>query len=283
MTESEVPTLGLGPEQRQMWTQAVMTMAYGVRERRHALGRVAWSDEQTAERTHERTERIADPAAGAGSALRSVSTDGVNRIAAAMTTAATSTPASTPARPAPARPARGGRGGAAGGGSHGAPAGSGRAAGERAAGPAVHRPPRGPGRPRRTRSGALRGRRSRRCVEPVRRPRPCARRRAPRSRAEPAPGRVRSPPLPPAGATAPERPYRTGRRRGPRRPAGLRAAGPDRPRGRSRLPTARSPDCCRAGHRQRGWRPRPVGLHRRSGSGSGSRAAPAGRPPARQR
>ena len=62
MTESEVPTLGLGAEQRQMWTQAVMTMAYGVRERRHALGRVAWSDEQTAERTHERTERIADPA-----------------------------------------------------------------------------------------------------------------------------------------------------------------------------------------------------------------------------
>ena len=62
MTESEVPTLGLGAEQRQMWTQAVMTMAYGVRERRHALGRVAWSDERTAERTHERTERIADPA-----------------------------------------------------------------------------------------------------------------------------------------------------------------------------------------------------------------------------
>ena len=57
MTESEVPTLGLGAEQRQMWTQAVMTMAYGVRERRHALGQVAWSDEQTAERTHERTER----------------------------------------------------------------------------------------------------------------------------------------------------------------------------------------------------------------------------------
>jgi hypothetical protein len=62
MTETEVPTLGLGAEQRQMWTQAVMTMAYGVRERRHALGRVAWSDEQTAERTHERTERVADPA-----------------------------------------------------------------------------------------------------------------------------------------------------------------------------------------------------------------------------
>ena len=62
MTESEVPTLGLGAEQRQMWTQAVMTMAYGVRERRHALGQVAWSDEQTAERTHERTERVADPA-----------------------------------------------------------------------------------------------------------------------------------------------------------------------------------------------------------------------------
>ena len=61
MTESEVPTLGLGTEQRQMWTQAVMTMAYGVRDRRHALGQVAWSDERTAERTHERTERIADP------------------------------------------------------------------------------------------------------------------------------------------------------------------------------------------------------------------------------
>ena len=61
MTESEVPTLGLGAEQRQMWTQAVMTMAYGVRERRHALGQVAWSDERTAERTQERTERIADP------------------------------------------------------------------------------------------------------------------------------------------------------------------------------------------------------------------------------
>ena len=55
MTESEVPTLGLGAEQRQMWTQAVMTMAYGVRERRHALGQVAWSDERTAERTHART------------------------------------------------------------------------------------------------------------------------------------------------------------------------------------------------------------------------------------
>src|SRR4051812_989929 len=62
MTETEVPTLGLGAEQRQMWTQAVMTMAYGVRERRHALGQVAWSDEQTAERTHDRTERVADPA-----------------------------------------------------------------------------------------------------------------------------------------------------------------------------------------------------------------------------
>ena len=61
MTETEVPTLGLGAEQRQMWTQAVMTMAYGVRERRHALGRVAWSDEQTAERTHERTERDRRP------------------------------------------------------------------------------------------------------------------------------------------------------------------------------------------------------------------------------
>ena len=49
MSESEVPTLGLGAEQRQMWTQAVMTMAYGVRERRHALGQVAWSDERTAD------------------------------------------------------------------------------------------------------------------------------------------------------------------------------------------------------------------------------------------
>ena len=116
-----------------------------------------------------------------------------------------------------------------------------------------------PGRPRRTRSGALRGRRSSRSVEPVRRPRPGARRRAPRSRAEPVPGRVRSPPRPPAGATARERPPRTRRRRRPRRPAGLRAAGPDRRRRRSRLPTARSPDRRRADRRQRGWRPRPVG------------------------
>src|SRR5215207_4134145 len=61
MTESEVPTLGLGSEQRQMWTQTVMTLAYGVRERRQALGQVAWSDERTAERRQERTERIADP------------------------------------------------------------------------------------------------------------------------------------------------------------------------------------------------------------------------------
>jgi hypothetical protein len=29
MTESDVPTLGLGSEQRQMWTQTVMTLAYG--------------------------------------------------------------------------------------------------------------------------------------------------------------------------------------------------------------------------------------------------------------
>jgi len=45
MTESDVPTLGLGSEQRQMWTQTVMTLAYGVRERRQALGQLAWSDE----------------------------------------------------------------------------------------------------------------------------------------------------------------------------------------------------------------------------------------------
>ena len=48
-----------------MWTQAVMTMAYGVRERRHALGRVAWSDEQAAELAEKvakaaRTGRIGD-------------------------------------------------------------------------------------------------------------------------------------------------------------------------------------------------------------------------------
>src|SRR5215204_3480353 len=61
MTEGEVPTLGLGSEQRQMWTQTVMTLAYGVRERRQALGQVAWSDEQTAQRRQERTARIADP------------------------------------------------------------------------------------------------------------------------------------------------------------------------------------------------------------------------------
>src|SRR5215207_3891697 len=69
MTESEVPTLGLGSEQRQMWTQTVMTLAYGVRERRQALGQVAWSDEQTAERRQERTERLADPT------VRAMSTD----------------------------------------------------------------------------------------------------------------------------------------------------------------------------------------------------------------
>src|SRR5918994_2742243 len=69
MTESEVPMLGLGSEQRQMWTQTVMTLAYGVRERRQALGRVAWSDEQTAERRQERTERVADPT------VRAMSTD----------------------------------------------------------------------------------------------------------------------------------------------------------------------------------------------------------------
>ena len=61
MTESEVPTLGLGSEQRQMWTQTVMSLAYGVRQRRQALGQVAWSDEQTAQRRQERTARIADP------------------------------------------------------------------------------------------------------------------------------------------------------------------------------------------------------------------------------
>ena len=69
MTESDVPTLGLGSEQRQMWTQTVMTLAYGVRERRQALGQVAWSDEQTAERRQERSERIADPT------VRAMSTD----------------------------------------------------------------------------------------------------------------------------------------------------------------------------------------------------------------
>ena len=69
MTESDVPTLGLGSEQRQMWTQTVMTLAYGVRERRQALGQVAWSDEQSAERRQERTARIADPT------VRAMSTD----------------------------------------------------------------------------------------------------------------------------------------------------------------------------------------------------------------
>src|SRR4051794_25881256 len=69
MTESDVPTLGLGSEQRQMWTQTVMTLAYGVRERRQALGQLAWSDEQTAERRQQRTERIADPT------VRAMSTD----------------------------------------------------------------------------------------------------------------------------------------------------------------------------------------------------------------
>src|SRR4051794_1843692 len=68
MTESEVPTLGLGSEQRQMWTQTVMTLAYGVRERRQALGQLAWSDEQTAQRRQERTARIADPTVRAMSA-----------------------------------------------------------------------------------------------------------------------------------------------------------------------------------------------------------------------
>src|SRR3954469_19885886 len=57
MTAREVPTLGLGSEQRQMWTQTVMTLAYGVRERRQALGQVAWSDEQTAERRPARVDQ----------------------------------------------------------------------------------------------------------------------------------------------------------------------------------------------------------------------------------
>ncbi len=221
---------------------------------------------------------------GAGSALRNVSNDGANRTAAAMTTATTSTTATTPARPVPARPARRGRGGAGGRGQPRRTCGKrsgGRVGGRRDQPCIVPRGDRGaPGVLGRGLCGVagVAGR-----VEPVRRPRPCARRRAPRSRAEPAPGRVRSPPRPPAGATARARPPRTGRRRRPRRPAGLRAAGPDRRRRRSRLPTARSPDRRRADHRQRGGRPRPVGLRRRSGSRSGPRAAPAGRPPAEQR
>src|SRR4051794_16308395 len=65
----EVPTLGVGGEQRQLWQQVATTLAYAVRGQRHGLDQPAWSDAETAARTQERTERVADPA------VRAMSTD----------------------------------------------------------------------------------------------------------------------------------------------------------------------------------------------------------------
>src|SRR5215212_5273009 len=70
MTEpGEVPTLGVGGEQWQLWQQVATTMAYQISGQRHGLDQPAWSDGETAARTQERTERVADPA------VRAMSTD----------------------------------------------------------------------------------------------------------------------------------------------------------------------------------------------------------------
>ena len=62
MTEiADVPVLGLGREQSQLWTQALMGLAGVVRQRRLELGRRAWNRAEDAARGHDQLVAAADP------------------------------------------------------------------------------------------------------------------------------------------------------------------------------------------------------------------------------
>lgn len=62
MTETaDVPVLGLGREQSQLWTQALMGLAGVVRQRRLELGRRAWNRAEDAARGHDQLVAAADP------------------------------------------------------------------------------------------------------------------------------------------------------------------------------------------------------------------------------
>ncbi|AEA28960.1 hypothetical protein Psed_6892 (plasmid) [Pseudonocardia dioxanivorans CB1190] len=62
MTETaEVPVLGLGRDQTQLWTQALMGLAGVVRQRRLELGRRAWNRGEDAARGHDQLAAAADP------------------------------------------------------------------------------------------------------------------------------------------------------------------------------------------------------------------------------
>jgi hypothetical protein len=58
---ADVPVLGLGREQTQLWTQAVMGLAAVVRQRRLGLGRLAWNRAEDAARGHDQLVAAADP------------------------------------------------------------------------------------------------------------------------------------------------------------------------------------------------------------------------------
>ena len=62
-TAAEVPVMGLGVEQRQLWMQAATSFASSVYQRRMAEGRSAWSEGRAAEREHAQTTRLANPRA----------------------------------------------------------------------------------------------------------------------------------------------------------------------------------------------------------------------------
>jgi hypothetical protein len=58
---AEVPVLGLGRDQTQLWTQALMGLAGVVRQRRLELGRRAWNRGEDAAREHDQLAAAADP------------------------------------------------------------------------------------------------------------------------------------------------------------------------------------------------------------------------------
>jgi hypothetical protein len=58
---ADVPVLGLGREQSQLWTQALMGLAGVVRQRRLELGRRAWNRAEDAARGHDQLVAAADP------------------------------------------------------------------------------------------------------------------------------------------------------------------------------------------------------------------------------
>lgn len=57
----EVPILGIGREQAQAWTQAVLAIGSALRQRRLEVGRLAWSEERDASRRADLLARLADP------------------------------------------------------------------------------------------------------------------------------------------------------------------------------------------------------------------------------